>query len=73
MLQSVCCIYNPSKPSSQRCAQGVCFIDKYAVFCTRALPGERVRARITNSRRRYALAVKLETLRPSPDAVFLFR
>lgn len=35
----------------------------------RALPGERVRARITNSNRRYALAVKLETLRPSPDAV----
>ena len=35
----------------------------------RALPGERVRARITNSNRRYALAEKLETLRPSPDAV----
>ena len=35
----------------------------------RALPGERVRARITNSNRRYALAEKLETLRPSPYAV----
>ena len=35
----------------------------------RALPGERVLARITNSNRRYAMAEKLETLRPSPDAV----
>ena len=39
------------------------------VFCERALPGQRVRARATNVRSRHALAVKLATLRPSPDEV----
>ena len=53
-----------------RCSQGVCKLEGgFVVFCERALPGERVRARATNVRSRHALAVKLATLRPSPDEV----
>ena len=39
------------------------------VFVEGALPGERVRARLTDSRKDFAKAVALEILEPSPDRV----
>lgn len=39
------------------------------VFVDGALPGERVRARLTDSRKDFARAVALEILEPSPDRV----
>ncbi|KAK9842495.1 hypothetical protein WJX81_002719 [Elliptochloris bilobata] len=48
---------------------GVCDVDGYMVFCARALPGERLRARIRSVRSRYAVATKVETVRPALDAV----
>ncbi len=43
--------------------------DGRVVFVTGALPGERVRARITESRRDFAKAVAVEVLDASPDRV----
>ena len=39
------------------------------VFVEGALPGERVRARLTDTRKDFARAVALEILEPSPDRV----
>jgi len=49
--------------------QGLCKLDDgFVVFCEHALPGERLRARTTAVHTRHAFAVKLATLRASPDA-----
>jgi len=49
--------------------RGVARRDGYVVFVGGALPGDRVRARITKSKRHYAEASTVELLRPSPDRV----
>jgi tRNA/tmRNA/rRNA uracil-C5-methylase (TrmA/RlmC/RlmD family) len=43
--------------------------DGRAVFVPYAIPGERVRVRVTQARRRFARAELLEVLEPSPDRV----
>lgn len=43
--------------------------DGRVVFVEGALPGERVRARLTDTRRDFARAVTVEVLEPSPDRV----
>ena len=43
--------------------------DGRAVFVPFAIPGERVRVRVTESRRRFARAELLEVLEPSPDRI----
>lgn len=43
--------------------------DGRVVFVTGALPGERVRARLTSSKKDYAKAVVVEVREPSPDRV----
>ncbi|HJW75241.1 MAG TPA: TRAM domain-containing protein, partial [Thermoleophilia bacterium] len=44
---------------------GVGRIDDFVVFVRRAVPGDRVRARVVNRKRSYAEAVLLEILEPS--------
>ena len=44
-------------------------LDGRVVFVERALPGERVRARVTDSRKDFARAVAVEILEASPDRV----
>jgi tRNA/tmRNA/rRNA uracil-C5-methylase (TrmA/RlmC/RlmD family) len=45
--------------------EGVCRLpDGLVVFVDRALPGERLRARVLQAKQRFAKASKLETLRP---------
>ncbi|HZN87345.1 MAG TPA: 23S rRNA (uracil(1939)-C(5))-methyltransferase RlmD [Thermoleophilaceae bacterium] len=48
---------------------GVARTDGYVVFVRGAVPGDRVRARVTKSKRSFAEADTLELLEPSPDRV----
>src|SRR3954462_13185302 len=48
---------------------GVARRDGYVVFVAGGLPGDKVRARITKSKRSYAEARAVEVLEPSPDRV----
>ena len=50
-------------------AEGVARADGFTVFVLGALPGERVRARITNLKKTYATATLTEILEASPDRV----
>jgi 23S rRNA (uracil1939-C5)-methyltransferase len=49
--------------------RGVARSNGYVVFVTGALPGDRVRARITRSKRDYGEATAVELLRPSAERV----
>jgi 23S rRNA (uracil1939-C5)-methyltransferase len=49
--------------------KGVARIDDFVVFVAGAVPGDRVRAAISKSKRRYAEARVLELIEPSPDRV----
>ena len=49
--------------------RGLARRDGYVVFVAGALPGERVEAEVTKSKRNYAEARAVEVLRPSPDRV----
>jgi 23S rRNA (uracil1939-C5)-methyltransferase len=49
--------------------KGVARRDGYVVFVAGALPGDRVRAEVTKSKRHYAEARTVELLAPSPDRV----
>src|SRR5215218_3148846 len=49
--------------------RGVARADGYVVFVTGGLPGDRVRARLTRSKRDYGEAKTLELLRPSPERI----
>jgi 23S rRNA (uracil1939-C5)-methyltransferase len=49
--------------------RGVARRNGYVVFVSGALPGDRVRARVTKSKRNHGEATALELLRPSPDRV----
>ena len=50
--------------------QGVCKLPGgFTVFCERALPGERLRARVTAAKKGFAVATKLEALRQHSHAV----
>ena len=49
--------------------RGVGRLDELVVFVSRALPGERVRAAVTRSKRNFAEARAIEVLRPSADRV----
>jgi 23S rRNA (uracil1939-C5)-methyltransferase len=48
---------------------GVARLDGYVVFVRGAVPGDRVRARVTKSKRSFAEADSIELLEPSPDRV----
>src|SRR4051812_49553927 len=48
---------------------GVARTDGYVVFVRGAVPGDRVRARITKSKRAFAEADSVELIAPSPDRV----
>jgi 23S rRNA (uracil1939-C5)-methyltransferase len=48
---------------------GVARLDGYVVFVQGAVPGDRVRARVTKRKRAYAEARVLELLDPSPDRI----
>ncbi len=48
---------------------GVARHDGYVVFCRDTAPGDRVRARVTKARRRFAEAELVEVLVPGPDRV----
>ena len=49
--------------------KGVARLDGYVVFVQGAVPGDRVRAQVTNSKRAYAEARTVELLEPSPDRI----
>ncbi|MBI5836362.1 MAG: 23S rRNA (uracil(1939)-C(5))-methyltransferase RlmD [Candidatus Eisenbacteria bacterium] len=49
--------------------RGLAKLDRYVVFVEGALPGDRVRARITRSKGRYAESVAVERLSAGPDRV----
>ena len=49
--------------------RGVARSNGYVVFVAGALPGDRVRARISRAKRSHAEATTMELLRPSPDRV----
>src|SRR3954471_6203008 len=49
--------------------RGVARADGYVVFVSGALPGDRVRAEITKSKKRFAEARTVELLRPATDRV----
>ena len=49
--------------------RGVARADGYVVFVTGALPGDRVRARLTKAKRDYGEAKAVELLRPSPERI----
>ena len=49
--------------------RGVARADGYVVFVSGALPGDRVRARLTRARRDYAEGTAVELLRPSADRI----
>jgi len=44
-------------------------LDDFVLFVDRALPGDRVRARVTKVKRSYGEAIAVETLVPGPDRV----
>ena len=48
---------------------GVARLDGYVVFVAGAVPGDRVRAQVTKSKRAYAEARTTEVLAPSPDRI----
>src|SRR5215208_4882264 len=48
---------------------GVARIEGYVVFVRGAVPGDRVLARVTRSKRDYAEAVLVDVLEPSPERV----
>jgi 23S rRNA (uracil1939-C5)-methyltransferase len=48
---------------------GVARLDGYVVFVRRALPGDRVRARVTKVKRSHAEALATEIVRPGPQRV----
>jgi 23S rRNA (uracil1939-C5)-methyltransferase len=48
---------------------GVARLDGYVVFVVAAIPGDRVRARITRPKRDYAEAITVEILEPSPERI----
>jgi 23S rRNA (uracil1939-C5)-methyltransferase len=48
---------------------GVARLDGYVLFVQGALPGDRVRARVTKRKRAYAEARVVEVLEPSPDRI----
>src|SRR5215212_8349651 len=48
---------------------GVARLDGYVVFVRGAIPGDRVRARVTRSKRDYAEAVLDEVLEPSAERI----
>lgn len=48
---------------------GVARLDGYVVFVRGAIPGDRVRARVTRSKRDYAEAVLEEVLDPAPERI----
>ncbi len=48
---------------------GVARLDGYVVFVTGAVPGDRVRARVTKRKRAYAEARTVELVEPSPDRI----
>ena len=48
---------------------GVARLDGYVVFVRGAVPGDRVRARVTKSKRSFAEADSVELLEPSADRV----
>src|SRR5215208_2296587 len=48
---------------------GVARLDGYVVFVRGAVPGDRVRARVTKSKRSFAEAEPVDLLEPSPDRV----
>jgi 23S rRNA (uracil1939-C5)-methyltransferase len=48
---------------------GVARLDGYVVFVRGAVPGDRVRARVSKSKRSFAEAESVELLEPSPDRV----
>jgi 23S rRNA (uracil1939-C5)-methyltransferase len=48
---------------------GVARLDGYVVFVRGAVPGDRVRARVTKSKRSFAEAESVDLLEPSPDRV----
>ena len=53
-----------------RWLQGVCKLPNgFTIFCERALPGERLLARVNATKKSFATAHKLEVLRPHSDAV----
>ncbi|MCE3267106.1 MAG: methyltransferase, TrmA family, partial [Solirubrobacterales bacterium] len=49
--------------------RGVARRDGYVIFVIGALPGDRVRAAVTKSKRHYAEASTVELLAPSPDRI----
>jgi 23S rRNA (uracil1939-C5)-methyltransferase len=49
--------------------RGVARLDEFVLFVDRALPGDRVRARVTKVKRSYGEATAVETLEPGPDRV----
>jgi 23S rRNA (uracil1939-C5)-methyltransferase len=48
---------------------GVARLDGYVVFVAGAIPGDRVRAQVTKSKRAYAEARAIEVLEPSPERI----
>src|SRR3954466_13516578 len=48
---------------------GVARLDGYVLFVRDAIPGDRVRARVTKSKRAYGEARALEVLSPSPERI----
>jgi 23S rRNA (uracil1939-C5)-methyltransferase len=48
---------------------GVARLDGYVVFVRGAVPGDRVRARVTKSKRSFAEADSVDLLEPSPDRI----
>src|SRR6185295_11425736 len=48
---------------------GVARLDGYVVFVRGAIPGDRVRARVTKSKRSFAEADPVELLEPSPERI----
>src|SRR5829696_10457484 len=48
---------------------GVARHEGYVVFVVAAIPGDRVRARITRPKRDYAEAITVEILEPSPERI----
>ena len=49
--------------------QGVARVEEFVVFVRGAVPGDRVRARVTRRKKSYAEARMLELLTPSPRRV----
>jgi 23S rRNA (uracil1939-C5)-methyltransferase len=49
--------------------RGVARMDGYVVFVDRALPGDRVRVRIRNAKRRFGEAEVVDLLAPGPDRI----